>query len=239
MMVFLAPVSPLRAERPPSGAPEHPLFEIRPLPAPDVGAAYHWDRRVFRIGSGEELDRLFRRVTVFAGFPVLPFARVLAEAGWVQSETDQGVKGDAGLSLGLRAEVSLAEIVFRDSPVVGRKEFVGLSLETGFRRSETDLADTEFNWTEWTFLPLVRYEINRRGEFLGVAGEPTGMAIRFGLPFSMVRGDLSGRTAKERRNFGMHLGADYRWPSNWTTQFRANLYAAKDRDLSLGVAYHF
>lgn len=172
------------------------------------------------------------------GFNVLPFATLMAEAGVSRADWDK-LEGERGFEWAALAEVNVLEHIIRESPVVGKKESVGLATRVIYRHSESNFENADLDWSDTKVQPYIYYAVNRRGEPIWHPYEPDGARVLGGLAFSRIEGDFGDEALKEERNFGLLAGAELRSAKGWTMQIDVVLYGSSDNEVSLGAAYHF
>lgn len=219
--------------------PPNALLHVNTGSGWGAGGLFRADRRDLRLDNGGALDLSSRSLLAHLDLPVASFAGLRLEAGWVRADAVQQT-GDSGVSLGMRMEANLAEIVLKTSPVFGRVETLGLGAATGYRWAQSDLPSRALDWTEWTLSGFVRYESNRRGQITSISSfEPAGVAVRAGLEMDRVDGTLEGESFRQHRGLGLLLGADLKWTSSWTTGLQATFFSEKDRTLEFSLSRYF
>ena len=200
------------------------------------GARYEYGSRSFK-HDGTVTDFDMNHMLGQAGYSPFSFLHVYAEAGWNRAERVDRT-GQGGFEWAAGATVNLAQQVHSRSPVVGKKQWLALEVDAAYRMAESNFEE-DFQWTEITVAPGLRYTINRIGEYLWLPQEPTGVSLLAGVVYSILDGDLGDTSLKGNRDFAFRAGIDLRFASAWVTQLRGIFYSAEDRSLGVGLAYNF
>ena len=180
---------------------------------------------------------------------------------WRYAEDD---KGSAGLVWGVGAGLAMFEYVLRSSPVFGNQESLALDVLTTYRVSESDLPplrrfrfdsvaadfvsdpvagdtgeDLTLRWKDTRLAALFTYRLNRYGEVTWRGYEPTGYAIWGGPLYTRTTGSYGNQSISETHDFGVWLGFDVRFPSNWLAQVSLQWMNDDDREVLLSVNRYF
>ena len=183
------------------------------------------------------VDIDFSRVTAATGVNVLPFLTVRVEAGWVKA--DMGItEGEGGVEWGVGARAALWEYIIQGTPALPRRRALRVEADIAYHAGNSNF-DEDFEWTELTVSPLLRYTHDRTTEAVWNHRTSTGVSTYAGFQYSDWSLDYGTRTGEGNRDFGLRLGADLRVQGGWLTQLDAVLYDGSDRRLTIGMGYYF
>ncbi len=182
-------------------------------------------------------DVEFSRVTAATGVSVLPFLTLRAEAGWVTA--DRGIEeGEGGMEWGIGARAALWEYIIQGTPALPRRRALRVEADIAYHDGSSNF-DEDFEWTELTISPLLRYTHDRTTESVWNHQASTGVSAYAGFQYSDWSVDFGTRTGEGNRDFGLRVGADIRVQGGWLTQLDAVLYDGSDRRLTIGMGYYF
>jgi hypothetical protein len=204
----------------------------------NFGVYFESDQRDVQVLGG---DKLMESQSVMArvGYKVLPFLQVYVDGGWSQAQLDEDT-GSGSASFGAGASASLAEYVIKSSPVLGKKETFAILLSGHVSQSESSLAhDGDLKWREYQLVPAVRYLVNLEGPENWHGYQPTGVALKTGVIFTTLDGDIGGDNLDGKRDAGFYLGVDMRMAEGWVLALDTALYGANDRTLRAGAGFYF
>ena len=198
-----------------------------------------FDRREFDAAAGRRRYDL-RRLRMRLGLDALQVADLWAEAGAVDVRLDEQGGRDLGNEWALGTDLHVFESVIVSSPVVGRVEWIGVSLTGSYRRSNIGLdGNATLDWREQRGGAVVRYGRQERGpEDLMRAAAVTGQVIRAGLIATRVRGEHGGMRITDSNNTGLLLGADLLWRSGWVARIET-LLMGTENEVQLAVSRFF
>lgn len=229
-----------------------------------------------------EWDVDTRRVTGRIGRGLGRAAHVWAEAGaawadregrghgtsdaevssWIETDAD----GDPGPAWGLGGGVVVLRKTLKDSPVLGRLEWVELEVQASHREANSDLppvarrywdadagrhlpgAETgesaeassrEFTWRDSRITPMLIYRRDRTAEGGLAPFALTGYAVRGGISWFRTRMEYPGRSDREDHGFGVEVGADFRLRSGWVCRLEGLFLESSQRRFSLSVLRFF
>jgi hypothetical protein len=209
-----------------------------------LGKAEGWFASVAYANSDRQVrfddtlsDVEFNRVTAATGVSVLPFLALRAEAGWVKA--DMGIdEGEGGMEWGVGARAAIWEYIIEGTPALPRRRALRFEADIAYHEGSSNF-EADFDWTELTIAPLLRYTHDRTTEAAWHHRHGTGLSAYAGFQYSDWSLDFGTRTGEGNRDFGLRLGADLRAASGWLTQLDAVLYDGSDRRLTIGMGYTF
>lgn len=202
-----------------------------------VGARLAIFSREFK-AADEILEVDAYRTVAELGYSIIPGLQIAGQVGWTSADTQED-EGETGPVWSLLGRANLFEIIMDSSAETGRRQWLGLELEGGYRHSTSNQASSDFDWGEVFVAPMLYYRVNRRGDALRATDRKTGLGVRGGILFNGIDGDLGGVSVEENRNFGFLLGADVRWRGGWHGQVRGEIYGSGDNTMEAGLAYYF
>jgi len=217
--------------------PSEPLIRLSKPTGWTAGIRGQQESRKFRTG-GELLETDISRVVGRLGYSFSPSVQGILELGWLRAE-QKHQKGEGGLDIGLGLNTYLLEYVINESPVVGKKQMVGVEIELLLTHAGSNFAEQEFDWTEFTASPCITYAANRKGDLLFHPYQPIGIGARAGLVYAAVDGDYGSNSARENRDFGFVVGCDFLSLNGWLTQIKATSFGGGEGMVSGGVTYNF
>lgn len=201
-----------------------------------ASVAYAKSDRQVRFGD-TLTDVDFSRVTAATGVTVLPFLDLRVEAGWVRA--DMGIsEGEGGLEWGVGARAAIWEYIIEGTPALPRRRALRVEADVAYHEGHSNLEE-DFEWTELTVAPLLRYTHDRTTEAAWNHRYGTGLSAYAGFQYSDWSVDFGTLTGEGNRDFGLRLGADLRAASGWLTRLDAILYDGSDRRLTIGMGYTF
>ena len=87
--------------------------------------------------------------------------------------------------------------------------------------------------------PYVNYVHNLQGPDRWSPYQPKAVALRTGLLFSTIDGDVAGQGIKENRDFGLLVGTDFQFDSGWVFNITGYAFSADELCVEAGLGYHF
>lgn len=233
----MAAAQPAAAERIEAGT--RAVFRVGDEVRWSAGLHGGFDRREFDAAAGRRRYDL-RRLRVRLGLDMLQVAELWAEAGAVDVRLDEQGRRDLGNEWALGTDLHVFESVIVASPVLGRVEWIGLSLTGSYRRSNVGIADDEtLDWRERRGGAVVRYGRHERDpEDLMRSPVVTGQVIRAGLIATRVHGAHGGARITDSNNTGLLLGADLLWRSGWVARIET-LLMGSENEVQLAVSRFF
>lgn len=215
-----------------------PVVAIESPGGLSAGLRAQWDRREFKVGEARPLSLDLTHIVARLGADLAPFAHAWVEAGMMQAE---GIadEGEAGLEWAVGGDLNALEYVIRKSPVVGKREWLGLNLAASYRQQESNFDERDLRWNEIRLLPYLKYGQNLAGEDGWRPYHPDGMLLRLGLAMVRADGEYGSKDLEENRNFGALFGVDLRWHSGWVTRLDVLLFGSEEREVSLGISRFF
>ncbi len=172
-------------------------------------------------------------------YAVLPFAAVILQGGYSRADGLFDGDGERGVEWGLGADINVFEYVLDYSPVFGDVSRIGFQVKGMFRKMESNFEDSDFEWTETSVVPLMYYAMNYESRVELHQYNPDGAAIKGGLVFNSIDGELGDSDVEENRDFGMMLGIDLRCAGNWVATLEGAFFGNDDREVNIGMIYRF
>jgi len=195
-------------------------------------------RQVVDVDGGDALEMDTTRIVALAGFRLLPFLALAAEAGVADADLE-GTDGEYGFSWGARGRLNLAEYVIEESPIVGKKRSVGIGVEAAYSRNASN-HDSDFEWTELHVAPVVSYQVSYLGAGHWHPYEPTGAILTFGLAYSRIDAEREGASdLEENRDFGFLARVEMGFVELWAFQVEARYFGSSDYSAEVGIGFRF
>lgn len=237
LLAGLVLAGPVAGEPDRVDSPSQPLLSNEQPQGWSAGVYYAKELRELK-QAGEVVELDASRVVAELGYEVAPFLQLAVQAGWTKADLDS-LDGENGLTWAAIARFNLAEYVIKESPVVGRKEWLGAAVEMHYRSNESNQGDADLAWNETRVIPSLYYFRNRSGDALVKDYQATGLGLRGGLVFSGIDGELGSVDLEENRNFGFMLGGDVRLHSEWVARIRATIFGSGDSTIEIGTLFLF
>lgn len=153
-------------------------------------------------------------------------------------------KGDPGLAWGIGGGLQLLDVLLKESPVLGPREWIQLELQISHRQSRSDLPagpsdDETLRWADTRLTPMLIYTRDQRSDPTLASFSPTGYSLRAGISLYRTRGKLGPRSFETEDGIGFELGSDLRLRSGWTCRLQALWLDTSNRETSLALLKRF
>ncbi len=203
-----------------------------------VGISTGFDKREILVGG--ELDSLdANHFVAQLDYAVLPFAALVFQGGYSRADGLLDGDGERGVEWGVGVDFNVLEYVFDDSPVFGDLSRIGFQVKARFRSMQSNFEDSDFDWTETSIVPLVYYAVSYDRQIELHKYNPDRAAIKGGLVFNSIDGELGDSDLEENRDFGMMLGMDLMFAENWLTTVEGAFFENDDREVTIAMLYRF
>lgn len=214
------------------------LATVESLNGWTVELAASEEERELKNDAGDRIKLEAEHVTLLIERSVTEWLSIGAGLGAARPEVG-ALSREFGVEYELHARAGLLRYELENSVVYGNTRAVAINADLSYSRSDAQLDDSDFEWSEWMLAPYALYRVDYRSPRNWNHFDPRSSTIRLGLVYSTVDGDWAGENISESRDFGYLAGGDVQLGSDMTLGLTGYIMHSDEITMELTAGYRF